>query len=246
MSALLEELGAHRRESAPAYERWFAQACAEGRPPDALLLDSGSDSERFFARTIPGPDGHTYWALKSFLFALNGGGHRHARWWWYERANGPQPRGTLGATCGESHCITPEHQRFVPWSEAQRRFTDEQMIGALQVVALRLGHTPTAVEYQRELGKPSREIISIRFGGWENAVRAAGLEPSPASVHRRGPEDCIAALRHLADYLGHPPTDTEFRQHGAVLRAAGLPPSSTTIRLYLGGWKQALKKAGLR
>lgn len=229
-----------------AYNRWFHQACIEGNPPDALQPNAGTDLERFFARTIPGPDGHTYWEPRAMRFYPRDGGQRHCRWWWYEHVHGNQGRGTLAAVCGERNCITPDHQLFVSWAEARRRFTDEQMLGAIQVSALSLGHTPTAVEYSQSGRRPSDSLIRMRFGTWERAVTAAGLEPSPLSIHRRGPEDCIAGLRWLASHLGHAPSDKEYRAHAAFLKSAGHPPSATTIRTHLGRpWSAALAKAGL-
>ncbi len=213
------ETGQKRMATLAAYNAWFKQSCAEGNPPDALRSNAGTEPERFFARTIPGVDGHTYWNGGSWRFRLDSGGERHPRWWWYERVNGPQGRGRLGAVCGERNCVTPEHQRFIPWSELRRRFSDEQLLGVVQAIALRLKHTPTAVEYHSFKRSPSREIISVRFGGWENAMRAAGLDPSPDSIHKRNDEDCVAGLQHLARHLRLLPGRQQHRRNraGAVL-----------------------------
>jgi hypothetical protein len=229
-----------------AYNNWFHQACVEGNPPDALNPNEGSESERFFARTIPGLDGHTYWSLKDGRHRLDGGGERNSRWWWYEHVNGPQERGSLASVCGEINCITPEHQQYVPWELVKRRYTDEQCLGALQAFALKIGHTPTSIEYKGAHAKPCREIISARFGGWPNALAAAGLEPPiyswkvPATV-----DQCIAALRFAAGILGHAPGEDEFRSLSKKLQAAGLHSSPSTIYRCTGSWPKALKLAGL-
>ncbi len=240
------ETGLRRMQTRDAYSAWVRQSCAEGDPPDALRRNAGTESERFFARTIPGSDGHTYWDGNIEKFRLDTGRHRHVRWWWYERVHGPQGRGTLGATCGERNCITPEHQRFVSWSEARRRYSDQQMLGVLQVAAQRVGHAPLWNEY-RDLGlKPGRDIIAIRFGSWTNALLAAGLEPHRHALRAAAtPEQCFAALHFIAKLVGHPPTEHEFRAHNEELRAAGLHSSPSTIYRCVGSWPKALKMAGL-
>jgi hypothetical protein len=237
-----QETGQKRMATVSAYNRWFHQACIEGNPPDALQPNAGTELERFFARTIPGLDGHTYWAPKNLIFYLSGGGTRRARWWWYEHVNGPQGRGRLESVCGERNCITPSHQFYVTWALTKRRYTDEQLLGALQAVALKIGHTPTTGEYDAICAKPVRAIIALRFGGWESAVRAAGLAPTakpirmPATV-----EQCVAAVRFVTERIGHSPTEEEFRVHSAELRAAGLHSSPSTIYRCVGSWPKALE-----
>lgn len=238
--------GLKRGQTLTAYNRWFHQACLEGRPPDALRPDVGDDSERFFARTIPGPDGHTYWFSSYMRFPLNAGGERHARWWWYEHVNGPQGRGRLGSVCGEINCITPEHQQYIPWSEVKRRYTDEQMIGSIQIVASTLGRAPFEREYRAIRRRPGSHIICVRFGSWGKALKAAGLEADPHSLRVPATVDqCIAALRFAAELVGHSPTEDEFRAHNLELRAAGLHSSPSTIYRRIGSWPKALKLAGL-
>lgn len=240
------ETGEGRYAVACAYNDWFHQSCSEGNPPDALRTNTGSESERFFARTIPGLDGHTYWEgrLERGRFRLDNDARRHPRWWWYEHVNGEQERGRLGAVCGEVNCITPDHQQFVPWSEVRQRYTDQQCLGALQVAAQRLGHAPHRNEYRALQLKPSHEVIVLRFGGWNNALRSAGLEPHKIRVVATE-EQCFASLRFVASLVGHPPTEDEFRAHNHELQAAGLHSSASTIYRCIGSWPRALKVAGL-
>jgi hypothetical protein len=238
--------GRKRLATVAAYNAWFRQACAEGNPPDALQPDAGTDIERFFARTIPGPDGHTYWALRGTRFLTLAGSERHPRWWWYEHVHGPHGRGTLASVCGERNCITPDHQLFVSWAEARRRFTDERLIGSLQTVAIQLGHAPNWPEYRALRNTPSAQILAQRFGSWERALTAAGLEPSARPErHRATADECFAALRFATALLGHAPTEEEFRAHNLELRAAGLHSSPSTIYRCLGSWPKALRQAGL-
>ena len=244
------ETGEGRYAVACAYNDWFHQSCLEGNPPDALRTNTGSESERFFARTIPGLDGHTYWEgrLERGRFRLDNDArrHRHPRWWWYEHVNGEQERGRLGAVCGEVNCITPDHQQFVPWSEVRQRYTDQQCLGALQVAAQRLGHTPTMHEYRDLKLRPVADIIAVRFGGWASAISGAGLPPV-VTIHevRYTAENCIRAIQTIAEAVGHAPTEDEFRERVPLLRSLGLPCSPHTLRARLGTWREALEKAGL-
>lgn len=231
-----------------AYNAWFHQSCLEGKPPDGLRRDAGTEAERFFARTIHGLDGCTYWdgPLERGSFRIDGNRRRHPRWWWYEHVNGKQERGKLGAVCGQINCITPEHQQFVPWSEVKRRYTDEQMLGALQVVAQELGRAPLVREYAARRRKPGHDIIQTRFGGWMKALRAAGLEPEPQVLRTVATEEqLLDALRFCAELVGHAPTEDEFRAHNRELQAEGLRSSPSTIYRRLGSWPIALRKAGL-
>jgi hypothetical protein len=156
-----------------AYVAWFRQSVAEGNPPDALRAAVGSESERFFERVAQGTDGHTYWvheARNAPRFYRNDGTSTYPNKWWYEHVHGRQERGVFRPSCGQSHCITPAHTMFVPWGEVRLRFTDETCLGALQVVAQRLGHSPSIDEYRSVRSAPSSRVLQVRFGSWARAL----------------------------------------------------------------------------
>lgn len=240
------DTGEDRYQVQLAYERYHKQACAEGRPPDSLVRYSGPEDERFFDQIIAGPDGHTYWD-GGRRFRLDKGGERLPRYWWYEHVHGVLlERGKLASHCGELNCITPAHQQFVSWGQIKQRYTDQQLIGAVQVVAMRLGHSPTRLEYQSERGRgPTSEILAHRFGGWRSALEAAGLEATPYTLRKITAEDCIKALKMVARLSGRMPTQKYFRVHADQLREAGLPSGHSSIRDHLGTWSEARRKAGL-
>lgn len=230
-----------RLRAGDAYNRWFHQACLEGRPPDSLERSSPVESERFFARVISGVDGHCYWDSRQG-FRRNDGQRRNARKWWWEHRHGPiTDRSVVKPTCGEPNCITVDHQRLVPWGELKQRYTDEQCIGALQVAALRLGHSPSMHKYDTLGLRPSSALLQIRFTSWSRALRAAGLPEAPPGsqyVEVWSETDCLDALRSIRDQLGFVPSGrwwTRTRQQ----------PSRRTIQRRLGGWSNALRKAGL-
>ena len=237
------ETGVHRLATANAYGRWFNRACADGTPPDALRVHTADEVERFFARTIQGPDGHVYWdGNLAKGFRRNDGRYRKATWWWWERVHGPAERGRLDPSCGEQHCINPEHLVFVPWGDIKQRYSDMQIIGALQVAAMRLGHPPTTSEWRRLDISPTDTIIAQRFGSWSNALRAAGLEPRERVVASE--EQCIASVRFVSRLVGHAASRQEMRAHARELGEAGLP-SGTTVERRFGRWADVLRKAGV-
>ena len=241
------ETGMRRLATANAYERWFNQACADGEPPDQLRRYIADEVERFFARTIQGPDGHVYWDGKAAMpFRRNDGTDRKATWWWWDRVHGPAGRGRLDPTCGERHRINPEHLVFIPWSEVGGRdhFSDARILGSLQVVAMRLGHSPTTTEYTAVRAHPVVRIIAARFGGWRRALAAAGLPPPPVSPHsvvavaKWTLDDCLDALRAGAAEFGGPPSTIWWdHQHRK--------PSRKAIIARFGSWSEALRKAGV-
>ncbi len=227
----------------------LSQAYAHrGRRVDELRTHSPDEAERFFANTAPGPDGHVYWLPRGRRFTRNDGASRAPiRWWWEARFDELEQYDVIKPACGDLACINPEHAVLEPRADLRRRFSDEQIIGALQVAALRLGRAPRQRAWD---GVPSRETIQARFGGWDKALKAAGIERDDwRGAHRASPADCVAALRAAREHLGHWPWLWEFRagKPREHLKRLGLPSSATTIVAHLGGsWAEALRRAGKR
>jgi hypothetical protein len=224
-----------------AYRAWFRQSIAEGRSPDALRKHSPIESERFFARVIPGPDGHCYWNGGN-VFRRNDGKTRNPRSWWWEHVHSRiTDRGIVKPTCGEPHCITVEHQRLAPWSEIKQHFTDAQCIGALQVATMRLGHSPTTGEYDALGLRPRSTGLINRYSSWTRALTAAGL---PATSHDTRfkevwtMQDCIDALQGSTRKRRAVPS-------GRWWERTKQRPSYWTMMRRFGTWKNALRAAGL-
>jgi hypothetical protein len=117
------------------------------------------------------------------------------------------------------------------------------MIGALQVAALRLGHTPSRAEWERLRLKPTTVIYQERFGSWAGGVRAAGL---PVNTRLSDRAKCLASVRFAAVFLGRRPTATDYRSDLTLreaLRKELLPTSSSSIKKHCGSWSAALKDA---
>lgn len=107
---------------------------------------------------------------------------------------------------------------------------------ALQALAARLGKTPTVVDMHRE-GDYHPEVYVDAFGGWEQALEAAGLDPEEMGAKKYSDYDLLSELQRLAEERGHPPTKQEMRDHGKY--------SDTLYRNRFGTWNQALQEAML-
>lgn len=240
----------HGRRSTAALRAWedlFRTAARLGQPLDALSRHSRDEDERFFAQTLPGPDGHVYWDGGK-VFTRNDKRERSPRRWWWARSRGAEPHShdDVVPICGDAQCINPEHCEAVR-RERKRLFTEEAIIGAIQVMGLRLGRGPTRTDWTRLNGRPDFKIIRARFGTWSAALRAAGYEPKSGSKFQVqwDEESAVEALRFVGARLGRAPSTHDFSKMKDELHAAGLPASRMTIRKLCGEWPEALEKAGL-
>jgi hypothetical protein len=247
---LVELRRTHPRRSsvvAEAFGRLFRASCAAGLPLDGLRKHTGDEIERFFAQTIPGLDGHVYWDGARYGFARNDGKLRTPRRWWWAHVNGVEPGQyeDIVSTCGEQNCINPEHCEQGRGLRRER-VGREAMLGSVRVAALRLGRAPNSMEWNTLGLNPTRKTLVQRFGSWENVIREAGVEYGHIPGRKASPRLCIEALRFARKQLGHWPSYREFLRVAPLLRAEGLPSASVTIRKHLGGWAEALYKAGKR
>lgn len=159
-----------------AWIAWVAEAYAAGEPLDRLRIDSRNETERFFARTVPGPDGHVYW-VGGRDFTGNTSRTRPRHWWW-RQIHGPSSLARGDAVrphCGDARCINPEHCNVQARRERCAKFSDAQMLGFIQVAALRLGHRPTKVEFDSMKLGISTTAMFNRFGSWTETCRRAGV-----------------------------------------------------------------------
>jgi hypothetical protein len=140
-------------------------------------------------------------------------------------------------------------ERFGSWSAVLRAaglkhcqsrgdlvYSDEYLLDALRALAAELGRSPTSNEMLARPDLPASGTYAHRFGSWNAALEAAGLEP------RRRPrftdEELIAALRALAAELGRPPRSYEMQARRDL-------PSPGAYQRRFGSWNQALEAAGL-
>lgn len=218
------------------FERSFRKAIAAGRSPDALRRHVKDEVERFWAHTIPGLDGHVYWDGPQQFRRNDGRFRRPARWVLERTLRHELSRYTdVWTTCGERNCIAAEHLTSGRIG-ARRRYTDERIIGAAQVAAMRLGHAPGAQWWSDNGMSPYRGVITARWGTWEKFLIACGLDPKDTRprYRRASGKEVRAAIRALARHLGHPPSYSEWNANRDWLRAHDHPSSATTAKRHLG------------
>lgn len=226
--------------TAQEFEQWFRERCAEGRPPDALDQRIEDEAERFFSKLAQGAEGHVYWMGAQQFRTNDGRSILPRRWWWFHTHGESAERVQVVPVCGAPHCISPRHMKAISWSELKRRYTDEQMIGALQVVAMRLGRAPTLKEWTQQKLQPHQQAIVARFGTWNEAMRAAGLEPRPTGVNTAHGtvwvnSELVRLGAALIRRLGREPSSYEWSRRL-------YQPAYSTIKRRFGTWTSFLEE----
>lgn len=128
-------------------------------------------------------------------------------------------------------------------------YSDEELIREIQRVAGLLNIKPlTGVAFEKE-SKVSRSTINKRFGGWENALQAAGLEDlysgqtvtqSMRIQKNRGitDDELLEEMRRVADVVGRKDISSgDVKEHSPVDR--------NIFSKRFGSWKKAVELAGL-
>lgn len=246
-----EQHGRRSSQALEAFETLFREAARNGTPLDQLRRHTKNEVERFFANTIPGADGHVFWDGASPDFVRNDGVSRRPRRWWWAHTHGAEPGKyeDVVPTCGASNCINPEHCEQGRGLRRQK-YTEEQMLNALKVAALQLGHSPTINEWEEGHYRPNRHTLQLRFGSWRKALERAGLElrdPSYATRYQgRSRDDCIRGIKFLRKESGRNPDTNTLKRYREQLRAAGHPTSKQTYYNLCGPtWSDVLRAAGL-
>lgn len=256
MSATLHELRSdlaeareiHGRRSSHA-ERAFnrlVKASAEaGTPLDGLRHHTANEVERFFSWTIQGPDGHVYWDGPSNRFYRNDGGCNTPRRWWFNHVHGDLTKNDdLAVKCGERNCINPEHVAKERTRGFAVRYSDDQIFGALKVMAIRLGKTPSSKDWLKSGRSPKHSSIEERYGSWARAIELAGLPPVENIYIAVTPDRALAGIRFAKKALGYWPSSEQYQALRDKLRAAGHPTSSWPAQRLFGSWPKARRAAG--
>lgn len=141
--------------------------------------------------------------------------------------------------------VSTYRYRFGSWANALREagfpprsvgepLPREDLIAELKRLAEKLERPPSAAD-MKTVGEYSTDAYRNHFGSWNNAVEAAGFDPTPEGGERLHRDELIEELSCLADDLGRPPTTTDMQEHGKY-----------TLQPYyrqFGSWKAALKAA---
>jgi hypothetical protein len=133
---------------------------------------------------------------------------------------------------------------FGSWNDAIRRanldvnvrsdIPNSELIDELHSVKKQLGKTPGMREMDQH-GRFDSTTYEAKFGTWNDALKAAGLNPILRSDI---PEpELIDEIERLADELNRPPTRDEMEQRGAF--------SGSIYARRFGTWTDGLLEAGL-
>ena len=123
---------------------------------------------------------------------------------------------------------------LAPRSRVWRRYTDEELIDALQRAAGELGRAPTSKDLERTKGLPAPLTYQTRFGSWSNALRAAGFTPGRS---RYTDEELLDDLQRIASELGRTPNSEDLRKREGYANTG-------TYQARFGSWSEALRQAG--
>lgn len=240
----------HGSECAEAFSRLLRASCKQGRPIDSLDQRNPNEVERFFENVLNGVDGHAYWGPVGRDFIRNDGKGRSPRRWWWVYLNGDISQyDDLVPSCGEKNCIAPAHQ-MKGRGIVRMRYTPEQVIGTIQVAAMRLGRAPLASEWDAMRLRPGSAIVVYRLNAksWAEAMRRAGIEPTNiAGARGLNAETARRAVIAASDLVGHPVGADEFRspEVNAHLKKLNLPVTPNSIKKYMGPtWADALRACG--
>ena len=119
-----------------------------------------------------------------------------------------------------------------PRAGRPQEYSDETLIEELHRITAEY-HDPPRVQDVREHSEHGAKTYMRRFGSWEDALAAAGIElPSAGRVST---DELIADLHRLRDELGTQPTATDVVEAGAH----GL----ATYQRRFGPWSEALTVA---
>lgn len=150
-----------------------------------------------------------------------------------------------------AHSPSTYRRRFGSWREAvreagfstdplsggaKRRIPERELLGELRRLADEYGRTPTYEELQAD-GQYAGATYLSRFGSWNEALEAAGLEPRPFRGDRIPTRELIRELRALAVRVARRPYRKEMDDEG--------PYSGMTYYDRFGGWQDALDAAGI-
>lgn len=144
-----------------------------------------------------------------------------------------------------AHSATTYIERFGSWQaalqaagfeprEPETKIPKDDLLEELQRVAGEIGEAPSAAE-MNEHGRYWASTYRRRFDSWNEALQAAGLEPTEPS-DPVDEDDLLAELRRLEAELDEPPSMTEMDEEGAY-------SPNTYVRRF-GSWSEAIAAAG--
>lgn len=146
-------------------------------------------------------------------------------------------------------------RRFGSWNKAKKlagletiqpdetkpQYSDEELLAMLRTLSRKLGRSVTIPDLERAEGYPEPSTFEQRFGSWNKAKKAAGLETFSRGERRTqySREELLEKLRQLADEREETITRSDVDEAENV-------PSTTTYTRRFGSWKNAKRLAGIK
>lgn len=119
-----------------------------------------------------------------------------------------------------------------------RKYSDEELIEQIQMLAQELGKTPSVMEFNLDDRVSSVSTVRKSFGSWNNFVVAAGLP-----INDRKPnftdEELINQLKAVVEEMGRVPTYRQFSERPETV-------SRAAIGKHFGTWNNFIKAAGFK
>jgi len=160
----------------------------------------------------------------------------------HKRVHGDSIAGELVecGTCGAEFSKTPvlverDSHHFCSNScrTEWKAHSNQELLDELLRLEDEFGRTPTQQQL-REHSEFNKKAYKRAFGGWNNALRHAGMEPNRENYTKK---ECLDDILAVAEELGHPPKMREHRDTGSI--------SPGCIRSKFGTWARAISESGL-
>ena len=117
----------------------------------------------------------------------------------------------------------------------KEKIPEEELLEELQRLADLLETTPTATD-MNDQGSYRATTYQERFGSWNEAVEAVGLDHNPKSPWIPE-EELITELKQLAGDVGKTPSYSDMEEHGTY--------TAETYKNRFGSWSEAVATANL-
>jgi hypothetical protein len=114
------------------------------------------------------------------------------------------------------------------------RYSEEELLAALQELAADIGQTPSVNDLHSRDDLPSRSTYRDRFGSWNDALQAAGLDPNQPYAYSRS--ELLQAIEETATESDGRPTRREVQTQTGI--------SEAPFRREFGSWAAAMEAAG--